>query len=289
MNNKPTKKLTPYLHLMRVDRPIGTLLLLWPTWWALWLAEEKSPKLSIFIIFTIGVILMRAAGCVINDIFDRKFDGNVRRTAARPLAQGTVSVQQAWLLFLVLLLLAAGLLFFLQKLTIYLACGAAFVAVTYPLMKRITNLPQIYLGIAFSFSIPMAFAEITGSVPKTAWLLFIANILWTTAYDTIYAMVDRKDDLRIGIKSTAILFGDLDTVMIGIFQIMTLLALTFLGQQQELNWYYYIGLAVAALLFAQQQLMIKDRQEQKCFQAFLQNNRIGIVIFLGILAATYLK
>lgn len=289
MNNKPTKKTNPYLQLMRVDRPIGTLLLLWPTWWALWIAAGKQPELKILLIFSIGVILMRAAGCVINDIFDRKFDGNVRRTASRPLAQGTVSVKRAWLLFLILLLLASGLLFFLQKLTIYLAIGAAFIAVTYPLMKRITNLPQIYLGIAFSFSIPMAFAETTGNIPKAAWLLFVANILWTTAYDTIYAMVDRKDDLRIGIKSTAILFGDLDTVIIGILQVMTLLALTLLGQQIELNWYYYASLAIAALLFIQQQLLIKNRQEQKCFKAFLQNNRVGLAIFIGILASTYLK
>jgi 4-hydroxybenzoate polyprenyltransferase len=279
----------PYLLLMRMDRPIGTLLLLWPAWWALWTASDGQPDFTTWLIFTLGVFLMRSAGCVINDISDRDFDGQVRRTENRPLAKGMISVKQAMLLFAGLMLSAALLLLFLAKLTIILAMVAAFLAVTYPLMKRHTYLPQVYLGVAFSFSIPMAFAEVTGSVPKEAWLLFVANILWTTAYDTIYAMVDRKDDLKIGIKSTAILFGDLDRVIIGIIQLLTLLALFLFGKQMELTAPYYLSLLVVIWLFAHQQLLIYRRQEAQCFKAFLNNNWVGMIIFLGIFCHTLLK
>ncbi len=279
----------PYVQLMRLDRPIGTLLLLWPTWWALWAASEGHPHWSHWLIFTLGVFLMRAAGCVINDISDRKFDGHVQRTANRPLAQKTVSLLHAWRLFIGLLLLAACLLFFLETLTVYLALAAAFFAVTYPLMKRLTYLPQVYLGIAFSFSIPMVFAEITGNVPKVAWLLFIGNILWTTAYDTIYAMIDRKDDLRIGIKSTAILFGDLDKVIIGILQLMTVFALFLFGKQMELTAPYYVAVIAVLWLFVYQQFLIMQRDETRCFKAFLHNNWVGMTVFIGIFAHHLLK
>ncbi len=274
---------------MRMDRPIGTLLLMWPTWWALWVASGDHPTAKHWAIFTAGVFLMRAAGCVINDIADRKFDGHVTRTKNRPLATKTVSLVNAWRLFIALLLAAALLLLALQPLTIYLAFAAAFFAVTYPFMKRHTYLPQVYLGIAFSFSIPMAYAEITGSIPKEAWLLFVANILWTTAYDTIYAMIDRKDDLKIGIKSTAILFGDLDRVIIGIIQLLTILALYLFGQQAELTAPYYIAVVITIWLFVYQQLKIMLRKETRCFEAFLHNNWVGVVIFVGIFTHTLLK
>jgi len=279
----------PYLLLMRVDRPIGTLLLLWPAWWALWSASDGQPPFTTWLIFTFGVFLMRSAGCVINDISDRNIDGHVRRTENRPLAKGLVTVKQAYVLFAGLMLAAASLLLFLSKLTVLLALAAAFLAVTYPLMKRHTYLPQVYLGVAFSFSIPMAFAEITGSVPKEAWLLFVANILWTTAYDTIYAMVDRKDDLKIGVKSTAILFGDLDRVIIGIIQLLTLLSLFLFGKQMVFTAPYYLALVLVIWLFAHQQLQIHQRQEARCFKAFLNNNWVGMVIFLGIFAHSLLK
>lgn len=290
MNNKShINRIKPYLLLMRLDRPIGTLLLLWPTWWALWAASDGHPNVKIWAVFTAGVFLMRAAGCVINDIADRKFDGHVERTKNRPLATKAISLTNAWRLFIGLLICAALLLFVLKPLTIYLALAAAFFAITYPFMKRHTYLPQVYLGIAFSFSIPMAYAEITGSVPKVAWLLFVANILWTTAYDTIYAMVDRKDDLKIGVKSTAILFGDLDRVIIGIIQLLTVFALYLFGQQAELTAPFYIALVIVIWLFTFQQLKIVLRKETRCFEAFLHNNWVGLVIFLGIFGHVLLK
>jgi len=281
--------LRPYLQLMRMDRPIGALLLLWPTWWALWLASEGHPEFNIWLIFTLGVFIMRAAGCVVNDISDRKYDGHVSRTANRPLAQQTVNLKNAWILFFILMLAASLLLLFLSQLTVLLALLAAFVAVTYPLMKRFTYLPQVYLGVAFSFSIPMAYAEITGGVSKVAWLLFVANILWTTAYDTIYAMVDRKDDLKIGIKSTAILFGDLDRLIIGIIQLLTVFAFYLVGKQLEMSAIYYISVIIIVWLFAYQQLLIHERNEPKCFRAFLQNNWVGMVLFIGIFSHYLLK
>jgi 4-hydroxybenzoate polyprenyltransferase len=290
MNNKNLLiKVKPYLLLMRLDRPIGTLLLLWPTWWALWAASGGHPEVKIWAIFTAGVFLMRAAGCVVNDIADRKYDGHVLRTQNRPLAQNNLPVKHAWYLFIGLMIAAALLLLALEQLTILLALAAAFFAVTYPLMKRITYLPQVYLGMAFSFSIPMAYAEITGTVPKVAWLLFVANILWTTAYDTIYAMVDRRDDLKIGVKSTAILFGDLDRFIIGIIQLLTVLALFLFGKQTEFTMPYYLSVIVVVWLFAYQQLQIFTRNEDKCFKAFLHNNWVGLVIFVGIFSHFLLK
>ncbi|WP_223788647.1 4-hydroxybenzoate octaprenyltransferase [Marinicella meishanensis] len=279
----------PYLLLMRMDRPIGTLLLLWPTWWALWSASDGHPDFNTFLIFTLGVFLMRSAGCVVNDIADRKYDGQVKRTQHRPLAQQQLSVNSAWVLFVALMLGAAMLLLFLQQLTVLLAMVAAFFAITYPLMKRLTYLPQVYLGIAFSFSIPMAYAEVTGTIPQLAWLLFVANILWTTAYDTIYAMVDRRDDLKIGVKSTAILFGDLDRVIIGIIQLMMVLALFLFGKQAEFSLPYFLAVITVLWMFVYQQFLILSRQEDRCFKAFLHNNWVGLVIFSGILLHFLLK
>lgn len=279
----------PYLRLMRADRPIGTLLLLWPAWWALWSAAGGMPPFHLWFIFTLGVFLMRSAGCVINDIADRKYDGHVSRTRHRPLAISEVSVKQAWILFFGLLVLSASLLLFLNLLTFYLALVAAFIAMTYPLMKRYTYLPQAYLGVAFSFPIPMVYAQITGTVPKEAWLLFVANILWTIAYDTIYAMVDRKDDLKIGIKSTAILFGDLDRVIIGIIQLLTVFAFYLFGQQTDMGGLYYLAVIIIIWLFAYQQLLIISRNEEKCFKAFLHNNWVGMTLFVGIITDFLIK
>ncbi len=283
------KRIKPYLLLMRLDRPIGTLLLLWPTWWALWTASGGHPNGKIWLIFTTGVFLMRAAGCVINDIADRKYDGHVTRTQNRPLAQSQLPVKHAWYLFIGLMLAAAMLLLLLHKLTILLALAAAFFAITYPLMKRVTYLPQVYLGIAFSFSVPMAYAEITGTVPKIAWLLFVINILWTTAYDTIYAMIDRKDDLKIGVKSTAILFGDLDRAIIGIIQLLTVLALFLFGKQADFTAPYYSAVIIVLWLFVYQQFLIIARKESQCFKAFLNNNWVGLMVFVGIFSHYLLK
>ena len=279
----------PYLLLMRVDRPIGFLLLLWPTWWALWAAAEGTPPIATWIIFTLGVFLMRSAGCVINDLADKDIDGSVERTANRPLILQTVTEKNAWILFAGLMLIAASLLFFLSKLTVYLALVAAFLAITYPFMKRITSLPQIYLGLAFGMSIPMAYAEITGTVPKTAWVLFIANVFWTTAYDTIYAMVDRPDDIKAGIRSTAILFGDLDRAIIGIIQLLTLLCLYLFGDQNVYGPFYNLALIAVVWIFLYHQLLIMNRNREKCFKAFLHNNWIGLVVFVGIFLNFLLK
>lgn len=276
----------PYLKLIRFDRPIGTLLLLWPTLWALWLAADGAPPVKYLLIFSIGVFLMRSAGCVINDIADRKFDSLVKRTKKRPLAQQQLPVVNAWILFVVLMLLAVLLLIFLNPLTIKLALVAAFFAVTYPFMKRYTYLPQIYLGIAFALSIPMAYAQIQETVPATAWLLFIANIFWTTAYDTMYAMVDREDDEKIGVKSTAILFGDLDIVITHIIQALMMLVLLLLGRKLELDFYFYMGLLATLLLFIYQNKLLRSRNTDNYFKAFLNNNWVGMIIFAGIVGST---
>jgi 4-hydroxybenzoate polyprenyltransferase len=279
-------KIDPYLKLIRFDRPIGTLLLLWPTLWALWLAADGMPPLKYLFIFALGVFLMRSAGCVINDIADRKFDSKVDRTKNRPLAQQHLPVRNAIMFFLVLMIIALGLLLFLNVLAIIYAFVAAFFAITYPYMKRYTYLPQIYLGIAFAMSIPMVYAQLQNQVPVEAWLLFIANIFWTTAYDTMYAMVDRDDDLQIGIKSTAILFGDLDIIIIHIIQAMMLLVLILLGRKLELNIYYYLSLLVAVALFLYQRKLLLTRKKPNYFKSFLNNNWVGMVLFVGIMLAT---
>ncbi|SHF29577.1 4-hydroxybenzoate polyprenyltransferase [Microbulbifer donghaiensis] len=272
----------PYWQLARLDRPIGSLLLLWPTWWALWLAAEGWPGLHLFAVFTLGVLLMRAAGCAINDFADRNIDGHVQRTAARPLATGSVSPRGALALFAALCLLAFLLVLTTNRLTILLSLPAVALAFCYPFAKRFTHMPQVVLGAAFSMGIPMAFAAATGEVPAQAWLLYTANLLWTVCYDTFYAMVDRDDDLKIGVKSTAILFGDMDKAMTGALQLLVLFALLLIGQRFELGAFFYSGLTVAAALFAYQQWLIRDREREACFRAFLNNNWVGAAIFAGI-------
>jgi 4-hydroxybenzoate polyprenyltransferase len=274
--------LWPYIELMRLDKPIGILLLLWPTLSALWLAAEGRPDLTVFSVFILGVIIMRSAGCVVNDYADRNVDGQVTRTINRPLIRGDVTSRQALILFASLGLLALLLVAQLNELTIWMSLVAMLLAAIYPFMKRYTYLPQVFLGMAFGWAIPMAFAAQTNAVPTIAWLLFLANILWTTAYDTFYAMADREDDMFAGVKSTAILFGDDDLVIIGVLQFMFLLVMVLIGSQLEMSFSYYIGVLGAGLLSIYQQYVAKDKQPAHCLQAFLNNNWVGGVIFLGI-------
>jgi 4-hydroxybenzoate polyprenyltransferase len=267
---------------MRFDRPIGTLLLLWPTWWALWLAAEGFPRWDLLLIFTAGVFLMRSAGCVINDYADRDFDGSVARTAQRPLATGAVGKREALALFAVLCGLAFVLVLFTNRATILLSLVAVGLAALYPFMKRYTHLPQVVLGAAFGWGIPMAFAAQTGGVPAGAWLVFIANLLWTVVYDTFYAMVDRDDDLKIGIKSTAILFGDDDRLITGFLQVCVLGTLVLIGVRFHLGYWYFVAQPFVAALFLYHQWLIRQRQRDACFQAFLHNNWVGMAVFAGI-------
>lgn len=275
--------LRDYLELMRLHRPIGILLLLWPTLWALWIAGEGRPDLHVLVIFVLGVVLMRSAGCVINDYADRDFDRHVSRTRDRPLTAGRVSPRMALLLFAVLCLLAFCLVLLLNRLTVLLSFGGVALAVIYPFMKRVTHLPQVFLGAAFGWAVPMAFAAQTGSVPQIAWLMFTATVLWATVYDTLYAMVDRDDDLALGLKSTAILFGDSDRKIIGLLQLMVLACLVMIGYQAGLGPIYYAAVALAALLSIYQQYLIRYRERDACFHAFLNNNWFGMLVFLGIL------
>jgi 4-hydroxybenzoate polyprenyltransferase len=276
-------QLWPWLQLMRLDRPVGTLLLLWPTLWAVWIAGNGSPSVRTVIIFTLGVIVMRAAGCVINDFADRNIDGQVKRTEGRPLATGALTGKQALILFGALAALAFVLVLFLNTFTILLSFGGLALAVLYPFMKRYTHLPQVVLGAAFSWAIPMAFAAETNSLPAIAWLLYTANLLWTVAYDTEYAMVDRDDDLKIGVKSTAILFGEMDTLMIGALQAMALFALWLLGRQLGFGGFWLAGLVVAAGLFVYQHWLMRERSRDGCFKAFLNNQWVGLAVFVGLL------
>ncbi len=280
-------QLYQYAQLMRLHRPIGILLLLWPTLWALWIAGNGHPDLLISIVFILGVILMRSAGCVINDYADRNIDPHIQRTSDRPLAAKRVTEREAIILFIVLCLIAFGLVLLMNWITIALSIIAAILAATYPFMKRYTHWPQVYLGIAFGFSIPMAFAAQTNSIPIIAWWLFIINILWTVAYDTMYAMADREEDLKIGVKSTAVLFGKADKAIIATLQITTLILLYWIGDNLNFNQIYFIGLLIAASLMTYQQWLIKDRKAGYCFQAFLNNNWFGAVIFMGIAAHYY--
>ena len=282
-------QLREYALLMRLDRPIGIFLLLWPALWALLVAGEGRPDPLVLVVFILGVILMRSAGCVINDYADRDIDGHVQRTRDRPLAAGRVSALEAKLLFLLLCLLAFGLVLLLNPLTILLSFAGALLAATYPFMKRVTHLPQVFLGAAFGWSVPMAFAAQTGSVPPVAWLMFTATVLWATAYDTMYAMVDRDDDLVLGVKSTAILFGDSDRQIIGIIQAMLLVCLLMIGHQAELGVYYFAGVFVAAGMAVYQQALIRYREREGCFRAFLNNNWFGAAVFMGLLLDYLLK
>lgn len=275
----------PYWQLARLDKPIGSLLLLWPTWWALWLASGGFPALSLLVIFTLGVFVMRSAGCVINDYADRHFDGHVKRTAQRPLPAGRLNIIQALLFFAFLVVIAFLLVWQLNRFTIYLSVGGLLLAAIYPFMKRITSLPQLVLGMAFSWAIPMAYAAVTGHLSLTCWLLFLANLMWTIAYDTMYAMVDRDDDVKIGIKSTAILFGVHDRLYIALLQLATLLLLWLAGWLEKLAQPYFIALLLTLGLFLYQQWLIRLRQRDACFRAFLNNNWVGLLVFVGILLA----
>ena len=272
-----------YAQLMRLDRPIGIWLLLWPTLWALWIGGRGKPNPHIFIIFVVGTALMRSAGCAINDYADRSFDPRVQRTKDRPLAAGRISTLEALVLFAVLSMSALMLALQLNRFTLLLAVGGAFLAVSYPFIKRFLSLPQLYLGITFGWGIPMAFAAQLEHVPRVAWLLLLANMLWVTVYDTMYAMVDRDDDLKIGVRSTAILFGDSDRHIIAILQIMTLLSLYLVGRMIHMGYWYSMGLVAGAMFFVYQLWLIRAREREGCFRAFLNNNYFGMAVFIGIL------
>ncbi|NGP52378.1 4-hydroxybenzoate octaprenyltransferase [Thioalkalivibrio sp. XN8] len=276
-------QLREYALLMRLDRPIGTLLLLWPTLWALWIAGAGRPDPHVLLVFVAGVVLMRSAGCVMNDFADRRIDPHVARTRERPLARGAVAPLEALLLAAALGAVAFGLVLTLNRLTVLLALGGAVLTVAYPFLKRFTHLPQIWLGASFGWSVPMAFAAQTGTVPQLAWLMFIAVILWAVVYDTMYAMVDRADDLKLGVRSTAILFGDADRALIGVLQALLLVALWLVGRQAGLGGWYHAALGVAAALSLWQQYLIRNREPADCFRAFLNNNLYGMAVFVGIL------
>jgi len=271
-----------YWRLMRADKPIGIYLLLWPTVWGLLWAAQGLPPWHVSLIFVLGVILMRSAGCVINDYADRKVDGAVERTQARPIVSGEVAPKEALQLFFLLVASAFVLVLFLNTKTIILSIGALFLASLYPFMKRYTYLPQVVLGAAFAWSIPMAFMAILGELPAWLWLIFIANLTWTVAYDTAYAMVDREDDIAIGVKSTAILFGRFDVMIIVFLNIVTLGLLAYVGWLTNLHPIFYLGLAVAAAMFAYQFTLIKTRRRDACFAAFLHNHWVGLSIAIGL-------
>lgn len=281
------ERLPLYLRLIRFDRPIGTFLLLWPTWWGLWLAAEGRPSLSNLLIFTAGVFLMRSAGCVANDFADRHLDGHVERTRDRPLASGQVGEREAIALGATLVLAAFALVLLTNALTVALSVAGLVFALGYPYLKRVTHLPQFGLGVAFSWGIPMAFAAERGELPVASWLLFGAAALWSVVYDTFYAMVDRDDDLRIGIRSTAILFGTADRLVIAVLQALVLLLLWLAGTQFGMGVPYAAALLLGATLFAWQQFLTRDRGHEHCFRAFLNNNFFGLAVFAGI-AADYL-
>jgi len=275
-------RLVCYALMMRVNKPIGTYLLLWPTLWALWLASEGPPKLSYLLIFIFGTFLMRSAGCVINDFADRDLDGRVARTKQRPLAQKLIHPKEALIVFAILVSLAFGLVLLLNSLTIMLSFGALAIASAYPFMKRYTYFPQVVLGAAFAWSIPMAYAAVGGTVAAEAWLLYISTLMWVLAYDTFYGMVDRRDDIKIGIKSTAILFGDADLPIIGVIQGFFMFGMLLLGSRYELNWPYYLGWFSAAALIGYQFWITRKRKPEQCFRAFLNNNLVGMVLFIGV-------
>lgn len=274
-------KFTQYYYLMRFDKPVGILLLLWPTLWALWIAAEGVPDLDVLIIFILGVIVMRAAGCIINDLADRNFDRNVPRTRYRMITSKKVRLSEAVGLTVLLLSCALILVLLLRPLVLKLALVALFAVIMYPFMKRVTYFPQVFLGLTFSWSIPMAFVAQKNTIDVVAWLLFISAAIWVVIYDTMYAMVDREYDIKIGIKSTAILFDDFDRGIIGCLQCMVVLSQILVGLRLELGLYYYLGIMIASMLFIYQQYLIKDRIPAKCLQAFLNNQWYGMVVFLG--------
>ncbi len=282
MNSFYKQKLQTYAQLMRIDKPIGTLLLLWPTLWALWIAAQGIPDLDVLLVFTAGVFLMRSAGCVINDFADRHIDGFVERTRNRPLPSGRANKFEALLLFLLLAGCAFLLVLTQNSLTIQLSFMGILLAFAYPFIKRVSHLPQLVLGLAFSWSIPMAYAAQANRLSAVVWLLFMINILWTIAYDTLYAMVDRDDDLKIGVKSTAVLFAEYDKLIVALLQLSCLLLLALLGWLQALNGIYFAGLLLVLVLFIRQQLQIRGREKKACFKAFLDNNYVGLTIFVAL-------
>jgi 4-hydroxybenzoate polyprenyltransferase len=284
------RRLRGYAQLTRLNRPIGIGLLLWPTLWALWIATRalpdapQIPALNLLLVFIAGTVVMRSAGCVINDFADRDIDPHVKRTKGRPLASRQISPYDALALFGVLVLLALWLVTRLDTRTVYFSFIGAALTVSYPFMKRFFPLPQFYLGAAFGWAVPMAFVATLGEVPRTGWLLFIVTVLWAGIYDTQYAMVDRDDDLKIGVQSTAIAFGDMDTLLIGVMQVMVLTGLLLIGRSTGLEWPFYASLLAAAALFLWQQWLIRDRARDGCFKAFLNNNWVGLVVLAGIIA-----
>jgi 4-hydroxybenzoate polyprenyltransferase len=287
---KPTIRLNPgfirqlqnYVRLMRLDKPIGVWLLLWPTLWALWLAGEGHPDPGVFVVFILGVVIMRSAGCVLNDFADRNIDPYVERTRGRPIASGAVAPAEALTLFVALALIAVGLAAMLNTPAQILAVIAAGLTIVYPFIKRFVSIPQFVLGAAFGWAVPMAFAAQTGSASQLGWLVFGTALVWAVIYDTFYAMVDREDDLKVGVKSTAILFGDADLFVIGGLQLLMLLALVFVGSMAELGIWYFASIGVSAILMAYHQWLARDRQPAACFKAFLHNHYIGLLVFIGI-------
>ncbi len=276
------ERLRRYALLVRLNRPIGILLLLWPTLWALWIAGDGVPSWDIVLVFIAGVALMRSAGCAINDYADRDFDAHVKRTRSRPIANGLVTPGEALLVFTVLSLAAASLLIFLNWPTRYMSLVALSLTAVYPFMKRYTHLPQVVLGAAFGWAVPMAFMALNLSIPPVAWLLFCSAVVWALIYDTQYAMVDRDDDLKIGIKSSAILFGRHDRLIIGMLQLSMIALLLLTGILVDRGAFYYLGLAVAGGLFVYQQRLIRAREPRACFEAFLNNNLFGMAVFIGL-------
>ncbi|MDA9569531.1 4-hydroxybenzoate octaprenyltransferase [Porticoccaceae bacterium] len=282
MKHTDAIKQNPWIRLMRLDKPIGVYLLLWPTYWGLWFASNGQPSLKNFLIFTAGVLVMRAAGCVINDYADRYVDGNVARTQHRPIPTGEIAPKQAITLFFALLLIALVLVLQTNALTIMLAVIGVLLATIYPFLKRLTNLPQLGLGMAWAWAVPMAFAAEQQALPVGLWLISTAIVLWTIAFDTYYAMVDREDDLNIGVKSTAILFGKYDLLIIAVLQITSLILLGFAGDYFNRGVVYNLGLVIAAGYFVAQHLQARSREADGCFNAFLNNHRVGMAIFIGI-------
>ena len=277
------RRLEQYLRLMRLDRPIGIWLLLWPTLWALWVAGNGHPDPKVLVVFVLGVTVMRSAGCIVNDFADRNVDPHVRRTRERPLAARRVTPTEALLLFAGLMAVALWLATYLNPFTLRLACVGAALTVSYPFLKRFFALPQLYLALAFSWGVPMAFAALLGALPRVAWVMFVATIIWVTIYDTLYAMVDREDDLKIGVNSSAIVFADMDRLIVGALQLTMLMALLLMGRSLAFGNAYLVALGVAALFFLYQQWLIRAREPDACLRAFLNNHYVGMSIFIGIL------
>jgi 4-hydroxybenzoate polyprenyltransferase len=290
MNKRPARNFAPelvgqlrnYGKLMRVDKPVGIWLLLWPTLWALWLAGEGTPDQGLFVVFVIGVVIMRSAGCVLNDYADRKIDPYVERTRTRPIASGRVAPAEALVLFVALSLIAIGLATMLNRPAQLLAIVAGGLTVAYPFVKRFVSVPQFVLGAAFGWAVPMAFAAQTGEIPELAWLVFGTAVIWAVIYDTFYAMVDREDDLKVGVKSTAILFGEVDIFVIAGLQLLMLVALVLMGYRANLGLWYFLSVMISGMMMAYHLWLARDRQPASCFAAFLHNHYIGMTIFIGI-------